>query len=447
MSMNRCVRSVILAAALAGSASIAHAQDALAQDKLVAREGEGVRRNILNRAERTAFDGALWAMLSDWQNGPALSNTSIQGTPVLILTWTDYLPTARRAVAAATKMSEKYGKQGLIVLMVHPETEWASAKKPTGGEGQTLLVAKDAKGDFRKALDVDQDPDFYFIDRAGQLRFADVALEGVEKACEIIVGETAANAGTINERLKSEMSAAEAASRRTSALNNQATFVNMPELPFAKPKDKEYEDANWPMRPLDESKQQNDPGAQLAANPVTLPTEGFFPKKPDVKGRVVVAYLFHPKLSRYDAWNRAIPVMDQLQRQYGRDIVVMGLFVRFEQGQAPGISWTDADKDPAKLNDAFNDYVKSRKFEHTLVKSFEANIYDEARGQTGTGGEIPIPSFLIISSDSVCRWYSNDKNRVSFEAALQQVLREDPGVRNRRQAEEEWLKRNGKSGN
>lgn len=432
-----------LVVAFAGSVvSVANAQDALAVDKQVAREGEGARRAKLDLRERASFDAAWWGMLSDWQNGPALSNTSIQGKPVLILTWTDYLPTANRAVSTATKMAEKYAKQGLIVVMVHPDTEWANAKKPKGGDGQTILVAKDTKGDFRKALDVDQDPDFYVIDRAGQLRFADVSLEGVEKACEIVAGETADKAGSLNDRVKSEMAAADAASRKTNAINNQATFVNIPELPFDRPKEKEYEDARWPKRPLDDGKQQAEPGAQLPANPVTLPDEGWFPKKPEMKGRVIVAYVFHPKFSRFDAWNKSIPQMDQLQRQYGRDIVVVGLLTRFEQLNGGVINLTDADKDPEKLAEAFNKYTQSRKFEHTIAKSFASDVYAQARGQTGSG-ETPIPAFLIISTDGVCRWFTHEKNRVQFDAALEQVLRVDPGIHNRRKAEEEWLKNNG----
>lgn len=447
MVKNRCASLFLLALALAGgTASVANAQDALAADKLVAREGEGARRAALNKRERSAFDAAWWAMLSDWQNGSALSNTAIQGKPVLVLTWSDYLPTATRAVATATKMAEKYAKQGLVVVMVHPDTEWASAKKPKGGDGQTILVAKDAKGDFRKALDVDQDPDFYVIDRAGQLRFADVALEGVDKACEIVTDEKAADATSLNDRVKTELNAADAASRKTNAINSQATFVNIPEIPFDKPKDKDYEDARWPKRPLDESKQQNEPGAQLPTNSVSLPDEGWFPKKPEMKGRVIVAYIFHPKFSRFDAWNKSIPMMDQLQRQYGRDVVVVGLLTRFEQLSGGGITLTDADKDPEKLAEAFTKYTQSRKFEHTIAKSFTTDLYAQARGANNTG-ETPVPAFLIISTDGVCRWFTHDKNRVQFDAALEQILRVDPGVQNRRKAEQEWLKNNGAGGN
>lgn len=434
----------VIAASLVAvcGANVALGQGALTADQSVLREGEGARRTALNARERKPFPTTAWGQLSDWTNGPALTATSIQDRPVLVVTWTDYLPSAKRAVQTATRMAEKFGKDGLIVLMVHPEKEWAGAVKPASPEGAMLVVAKDAKGEFRKTLDVDQDPDFYVIDRAGQLRFADVTIEAVERACEIVAKEAAKDASSLNDRLATEKAATDREARRTSAINNQATFTNIPVLPFRQPTESEYQNADWPKLPLDEQKQQSSPGATLPAKPVTLPEEGWIPNKPNTKGKIVVAYIFHPRLSRFRAFNDMIPQMDLIQRQFARDVVVVGLLTNFDQSvNIPGLTFTDDDKNPEKLAEAFKVYAKSRNFSHYLATSFESNVYLQASDQT-QGGEYPIPAFVIIGTDGIGRWWSAPKGRVAFDAALQQMLRVDPGVQARRKAEAEWLKNN-----
>jgi hypothetical protein len=441
--MNVCAIGRVIAASLVATCgtSVALAQGTLSADQTVLREGEGARRTALNGRERKPFPTAAWGQLSDWANGPALTATSIQDRPVLIVTWTDYLPAARRAVQTATRMSERFAKDGLIVVLVHPEKEWATAAKPASPQGATLLVAKDAKGEFRKTLDVDQDPDFYVIDRAGQLRFADVTLEAVERACEIVAKEGAKDASSLNDRLATERAAAEREARRTGAINSQATFTNIPALPFRQPSETEYANAEWPKLPLDEQKQQSNPGATLPARPITLPEEGWIPSKPNSKGKLVVAYLFHPRLSRFKDFNDMIPQMDLIQRQYARDVVVVGLLTVFEQANIPGVTFTDDDKNPEKLAETIKGYAKSRNFSHYLAPSFTSNVYLQAADQT-QGGEYPIPAFVIIGTDGMGRWWSTPKGRVAFDAALQQMLRVDPGVQSRRKAEAEWLKNN-----
>lgn len=434
----------VIAASLVAvcGANVALGQGALTADQSVLREGEGARRTALNGRERKPFPTTAWGQLSDWTNGAALTATSIQDRPVLVVTWTDYLPSAKRAVQTATRMAEKFGKDGLIVLMVHPEKEWAGAVKPPSPEGAMLVVAKDAKGEFRKTLDVDQDPDFYVIDRAGQLRFADVTIEAVERACEIVAKEAAKDASSLNDRLATEKAATDREARRTSAINNQATFTNIPVLPFRQPTESEYQNADWPKLPLDEQKQQSSPGATLPAKPVTLPEEGWIPNKPNTKGKIVVAYIFHPRLSRFRAFNDMIPQMDLIQRQFARDVVVVGLLTNFDQSvNIPGLTFTDDDKNPEKLAEAFKVYAMSRNFSHYLATSFESNVYLQASDQT-QGGEYPIPAFVIIGTDGIGRWWSAPKGRVAFDAALQQMLRVDPGVQARRKAEAEWLKNN-----
>lgn len=434
-SLRPAIAALVLAASLTGVTP-----PALADDDGVVREGEGPRRADLNSRERKPFRSDAWAKLSDWQNGPALAGTSTQGKPVLIVTWTDYLPTAKRAVQVASRASERFGKDGLIVVLVHSEQDWDQASRPKPVGENLLLVAHDAKSEFRKALSVDQDPDYYLIDRAGQLRFADITTDSVEHAAELLVKETAEEASGINARLAQQAQQIDLEARRSQALNQKADFTSIPNVDFEQPSEDEYSQARWPRLP---KVQQGAADAEEAAalQPITFPEDGWYPRKPDTNGRAVLAYLWHPKQTRtfYDT----MPLMDRLQRNHGRDLVCIGVLVVADS--VGDTQLTAADKDPDKLRARMEEMARSRRLEHFLVVQSEGGptVYDQATGGQG-GGSIPVPAYVLLSSDGKARWWSSQDAVMSYEAALLAILENDPGIQARRAAEDQWLKAQGK---
>ena len=421
--------------ALAGSCALARAAD----DSTILREGEGARRSALNRRERTPFPAEAWAKLADWQNGTALTKTTTDGRPVLIVTWTDYLPTAKRAVATATALAEKH--KDLVVVLVHGQQEWATAKKPKAKDGATLLVAHDANGEFRRAIDVDQDPDFYLIDRAGQLRFADVRGESVEPAVDMLIAESATDAGGVNARLQAEAAKRDVESRRLGAINASANLTKIPDVPFDEPSEEDYEKAKWPKRP---KTQQNADGEEKPRSPVTLPETDWHPTRPELKGKAVLAYIWHP--SAFITFEKHMAEMDQFQKQQGRDLVVVGLLTNIESFM--GRQLTKDETDPEKLRKKFEEFCRSRNFNHYIVFSVDNNIWTEASGEQSAQG-LPWPCYVIIGSDGKAAYWSPvrpEDRVVDFQAALLQVLQNDPGVKARRAAEQAWLKANKPAG-
>ena len=402
----------------------------------IAREGEGARRDALNKRERKAFDSTLWAKLSDWTNGKALTATDTKDKVVLIATWTGYLPTSRRVPALATRLAEEQGKKGLIVVMVHGEQQWDKAAKPAAPEGTTLLLAHDAKGEFRQGLDVDADPDFYLIDRAGQLRFADVTLEALDTAVARLIAEDSGAAAGISDRLMTEQAERERAQRRATTANTQATFTNIPELPFNLPDASEYEKAKWPRRPLDRSKQQEERGAQLPAKDIRLPDEGWYPSKPKTEGRIVIVYDWHPRIAF--TYNPMFEYADQLQIQYPRDVVVIGALSTFPN--VSGRQMEKKDNDPAELAKDFERFTKSRVFRHALVNNSKSPIRSQADGDE----EYIAPVLMMLSSDGKARWWIRAEDEgapVAMESALLDLLKNDPGVQARRKVEAAWIAR------
>lgn len=428
------MKTILNAARLALALALAPA--ALADDAAVAREGEGTRRASLNAMERKAFPAGAWSKLSEWQHGDPLTATGAAGKVVVVGTWTDYLPSAKRAMGVATRIAES-NRNDVIVVMVHPATEWASANKPKAAEGATLLFAQDAKGEFRSMLKVDQDPDFYVIDRAGQLRFADIPNEAVEQAVAGLVAETPDAAANVNQRLAELAKVRDAEARRSAGLSEKASMIRIPELSFPQPSEEDYEKATWPLRPRDESV-QDDPKAQLPALPVTLPETNWLPNKPSLRGKAVLIYIWHPKLG--STIYNILPAVDQVQKQYKRDVVCVGVMQYLDQWQSGGANTlTKDEKDPEKMTAEMQRIFNARNMDHYFAfAGGDTSLLSQAIANS-TSGQIPIPTLLILSSDGKCRWWVSEKSRVSWDAALLTIIENDPGIAARRKAEDAWL--------
>ncbi len=434
----RSGRAVATIACLSLLAGLAQAQIEAPQlgpiakaEKSISREGEGPRRATLDARERKAFDPATWSKLSDWQNGKGLTSTDTAGKVVLIVTWTDYLPTGRKAVQTATRIADKH-KDNIVVVMAHSQQDWTNAAKPKAGAGN-LLVAHDAKGEFRSTISADLDPDFYVLDRAGNLRYADVTAESVDAAVDQLVAESKDDAANINGRLSDEAAGILKDFKKSQAINSAGTFVEIPELPFPAPSESDYNNVKWPPRPADENKLQQDPRAELPSKQIPLPSTGWYPSKPELKGRAVMVYEWTPNAS--GSFDQLMPIMDNYQRKYGRDVVIVGVMCNFE-GIGTG-KFTPEQRDPKRLMERFDDICRTRKFEHYLVPSLDSEPYKIINADSA--GTI-LPAFMMLSSDGWCRWWQHDQAKVNGFAALDEIIKKDPGIIARRKVEEEWLK-------
>ena len=127
--------------------------------------------------------------------------------------------------------------------------------------------------------------------------------------------------------------------------------------------------------------------------------------------------------------------LSRIQRQYGRDIVVVGVMVNWEA--TSDRKFTDEQRDPKKLMERFDSMCRSFKFEHYLVPSLDSDPYKVINEDVQA---TPIPGLMILSSDTTCRWWQHEKARVNGFAALADILNVDPGVVARRKVEAEWLK-------
>jgi hypothetical protein len=350
---------------------------------------------------------------------------------VLILTWTDYVPASKRALAMAKGLSERFAKDGLVVVGAHGKDEWAAAAKPGAGEGATWLLAHDAKGEFRSYLESDADPDFYIIDRAGQLRFADIANESVASAVEMVVKESAEEAGGVNAKLAAEAAAREAELRRTRAQRGAVDLTKLPEVDFEMPSDEAFS-AKWMWPPV--PKDQNNALGGDPSLPVKmpLPDTGFFPARPNLKGRVVLLYFW--SMDMHESYKDMVR-FDLLQKQAGRNLAVVGVMSPLTQQSQDGSAPVET---PEALERRVRSFLLARKLEHALMADLGGTLM-QAVGLTNSATDRRWPQVAVVSSDGTLRswgWFDDP----AVQAAFDTVLRNDPGAAARRKAEEAYLK-------
>ena len=409
---------------------LALAGQAVAQDVL--REAVGDRAAALAKMELKPFDATLWSSLSEWANGQALDTAATDGKVVLIATWASWNPAAKRAISTIQDLKEEYADQGLIVVGVHHPTGWDKAAESLERRKADFLIAHDSKGKFREGIQSDQDPDFYLIDRAGQLRYADIRTESVAGAVKELLAEDAASAGSLSERLAAEAKAREAELRRPQAIREGVNLSSMPEVPFVAPTEVMYQLAAWPERKTDDDNRRGNRDENSGPRQMGVPGSGWLDgEPPKTDGRAVVYYSWVLDDPNSVALTRQ---MDTWQRQFGRDVVIVGVCIGVRVDDNRGRN-DDERVDPATIVRRVAQFRKTHGVEHPMMIDDGGNMF----GSNGGGGRNEVEQrAIVVSSDSMVRWEGSDFD--GFRAALNKVIDVDPGIRARRAAEEAYIR-------
>lgn len=401
----------------------------------VLRKGEGTRRQQLDKMELKQFPADGWKGLTWSGNAPAA--TDLASKPVLIVMWADWREVSNKGLKLATKLGEKYAKEGLIVIAVHNATGFAEAAKPTIGEGGKLFVAHDAKGEFRKTILSDSDPDFYVIDRAGQMRFARITTESVDEAVTIVVKEGEGDAKGVNDKLKAEADRKAAEAARSSDINKQLDLTSIPEQPYTQPDDELYAKAGFRKYSLEEKGASN---KDDEVKTLQLPDEGYFPSKPQTQGRCVVVYFWNHLVPQ--SWDPGMTEMDKLQRKYGRDVTFIGVWTPLKLEGIDDERIKNEVKDEQgleRVQKRLTSMAQGRSFGHSMVLDPQGTIIGAIRSndlQMQMGG---MPYAAVCSSEGRVRFQGAYK-WPQFVGTIEEVLRVDPGVKRRRAAEESYVR-------
>jgi thiol-disulfide isomerase/thioredoxin len=116
----------------------------------------------------------------------------LKGKVVLLDFWATWCGPCIAAIPHTNELAAKYKDKGLVIIGVcHPQGVEKMAQMAKD-KGIKYPVTADKDGTTIKAYKVNSYPDYYFIDRSGNLRIADCANGKVDAAIEALLGETPA---------------------------------------------------------------------------------------------------------------------------------------------------------------------------------------------------------------------------------------------------------------
>lgn len=412
------------------------------------REGTGDRLRELRAMELKPFDAGLWGKLSGWQSGPVTAE-SAAGHVVMIVTWAHWNPVASRAMPTIQRLYDAHGSEGLMVVGVHHARGYEGAADAASKLGLTFPIAQDADGAFRAAIKADQDPDIYFIDRAGQVRFADARTDAAEMIVTNLLKESVADAARAQQRIDDAKAEAEREFRTVRPVDADTSLVAIPEVPFVPPTDEAYQGLTWPVS-VETTRNNSSSQEEISANRLSLRDEGWLGQRPTLAGRVVVVYHWHPDVrASHSPFQYEI---DELARKRGRDVAVIGALSAFPAGE--NSNWSEKQKeeyrDPERLTKLMKEYFDARRVSHPFYADFNNSVWGNYGDQRGSGNTQFVPFAAIYSSDMRLRWYGyvgplfrhSDQvaGRDAFLAALDRAIKIDPGVKARRDAEQAYLR-------
>jgi thiol-disulfide isomerase/thioredoxin len=376
-------------------------------DDNIQREGSGQRRAALDKMELKASPN-IWADLTDWTNGSPVTAESTKGKVVVLATWSSFYKTSHSALTELQKIADRYGKD-VVVVGVHHEKGWDGAKAVADSLNIKFAYAHDAQGKVRDTLQVDQDPDFYIIDRAGNMRYTDVVTGSVDRAVAALVHETAEEAAAVPTRLAEAAAKAAREATMTKAIAGDVRPGEVLNVNFPLPDPSAYKDAKWPEK---NSGQLSATDVQGSTLPKPLGNETWITKQLKTDGRVVV-------LDFWATWcgpcKRAMPMIDEMYKENKKDLVVIGIS---DEGRSTVENF---------LKDHPHAYGMTVDENRTLASALQV-----------TG----IPHVVVMSTDGIVRWQGNPL-QPEFKSVVMKCIEADPGVAARRKAEVEYLKSKG----
>jgi thiol-disulfide isomerase/thioredoxin len=275
------------------------------------------------------------------------------------------------------------------VVGVHHKEGFPEAAAVIKTMGAEFRYARDTNGEFRKTLISRQDPDFYFVDRAGRMRLADVETSSAEDAAEMLVAETA------------EQAAAASPKPAEAAAHEQAGEGAAPAGNYKQPPADAYKAAKWPKhQAAGDLSAKNFQGKPL---PKPLGSEKYLEKAPDRTGKVTV-------IDFWATWcppcRMAMPKLDDLQKKEKGDLVVIGI----------------SDEPESKVRG----FIKQNPHSY-------AQAVDTTRAINSALGIQGIPHVVVLSTDGIIRWQGNPLDP-NFPTVVADVIKADPGVAARRAA-------------
>ncbi len=125
-----------------------------------------------------------------WLNSEEIDLASLKGKVVVIDFWAHWCGPCRASMPKLKELLKKHQDQGFVLIGVHVGPDEESMKKTVEALEIDWPIAYDPMKKIGTAYACDSYPDYYVIDRKGQLRFADLANSEVPRAVEALLAES-----------------------------------------------------------------------------------------------------------------------------------------------------------------------------------------------------------------------------------------------------------------
>jgi thiol-disulfide isomerase/thioredoxin len=162
----------------------------LAQQDEFEREGTAEQRAIKDLLEKKApppLEAKEWMNT----NGKELKWEDLKGKVVVIDFWGVWCPPCRAAMPHLKELYQKHKADGLVIVGIHTTDQGERMADFAKQQGIDWPIAIDIDKKTVQAFRVDSYPDYYLIDRAGNLRVADLKNASLDRAVEILLKEKA----------------------------------------------------------------------------------------------------------------------------------------------------------------------------------------------------------------------------------------------------------------
>lgn len=334
-------------------------------------------REALTKLETNPVDSAALASLTDWSHPGTLDASKTQGKVVLLAVVSAADPQSVMTLSTLTRLHEKYLGQGLVVAGIHPDAGFDQVNEQILAGKITIPMARDAGGVFASAMHTDDYPDLYLIDRAGNLRFADLNKRSLKDAVKMLVSETPESAAS------------------NAALQAQGVSPELKVTTAAQVDPGLYTSANWPSHNAGRMSADDYQGQML---PVAMGNEEWIANERPLENKVLV-------LDFWATWCgpciAAAPMLHKMQNQYEGKLEIVGI----------GGSESKAD---------FKRYVLKKKGNY-------AQMFDGNKNISSALGIKGIPHVVVLSTDGIIRWQGNPHDP-AFKRAVSMTVAADPVV-------------------
>jgi thiol-disulfide isomerase/thioredoxin len=151
------------------------------------------RERKVGETSKDALEGKAPPALQveSWLNtdGKETNLASHKGKVVVLDFWGTWCGPCRAAMPHLKELYAKHREDGLVVIGIHSTKQSDEMAEYVKEESLPWPVAVDVEKRTVEAFHVDSYPDYYVIDRAGNLRFADLSNSELDRAVEMLLKE------------------------------------------------------------------------------------------------------------------------------------------------------------------------------------------------------------------------------------------------------------------